>query len=245
MNKKNDFGSLWRNPVFVFALISLIAVCVLFFFLGKWQWDRTQNILEAERAAAAEPVAAELVLADQLRSEDFGRTVKTRGTYNPINQVRVTNRLDGGGDQALVGEWIVSQFITTSGISVAVVRGWVPAGSEFVTAEGQIDISGVLQPNEAFYQGSGVSSSEVVVIDSDALETVWGVELSDGFIVLQQQDPTASGEPLPVPATISTADVPFPLQNFFYAIQWWIFAGFAVILFIRWVLVSSRKTTDQ
>ena len=103
----------------------------------------------------------------------------------------------------------------------------------------------MLQPNEAFYQGSGVSSSEVVVIDSDALETVWGVDLSDGFIVLQEQNPMASGEPLPVPATISTADVPFPLQNFFYAIQWWIFAGFAVILFIRWVLVSSRKTTDQ
>ena len=241
MNQKNDFASIWRNPAFVFALVALIAVCVLFFFLGKWQWDRTQNILEAERAAAAEPVAAEMVLADELRSEDYGRTLNSRGSFDPSNQVRVVNRLANGSADAEVGEWILSQFTTTSGVNVAVVRGWVPSGSDFMTPATAVDISGVIQPNEAFYQGSDSSSTEVVVIDSQALEVLWNVDLSDGFIVLQEQSPMSSGEPVPVPATISTGDVPFPLQNFFYAIQWWVFAAFAVVLFIRWVVVSSRK----
>lgn len=241
MNQKNDFASIRRNPAVVFAFVALIAVCVLFFFLGKWQWDRTQNILEAERAAAAEPVAAEMVLADELRSEDYGRTLNSRGSFDPSNQVRVVNRLANGSADAEVGEWILSQFTTTSGVNVAVVRGWVPPGSDFVTPATSVDISGVIQPNEAFYQGSDSSSTEVVVIDSQALEVLWNVDLSDGFIVLQEQSPMSSGEPVPVPATISTGDVPFPLQNFFYAIQWWVFAAFAVVLFIRWVVVSARK----
>lgn len=241
MNQRSDFASLRRNPAIVFAFVALIAVCVLFFFLGKWQWDRTQNILEAERAAAAEPVAAEVVLADTLRSEDYGRTLNSNGVFNPANQVRVVNRLADGSDDAEVGDWILSQFTTTAGINVAVVRGWVPSGSEFVTPTTSVDISGIMQPNEAFYQGSDNSSTEVVVIDSQALEEIWKVDLSDGFIVLQEQTPMSAGEPLPVPATISTGDVPFPLQNFFYAIQWWVFAAFAVVLFIRWVVVSARK----
>lgn len=245
MNQKIDFAFIRRNPTVVFAFLALIVICVLFFFLGKWQWDRTQNILEAERAAAAEPVAAEVVLADELRSEDYGRTLNSSGVFIPTNQVRVVNRLTDGSADAEVGEWIVSQFRTTSGINVAVVRGWVPSGSDFVTPATSVNISGVMQPNEAFYEGSDSSSTEVVVIDSQALEELWKVNLSDGFIVLQDQSPMSSGEPVPVPATISTGDVPFPLQNFFYAIQWWVFAAFAVVLFIRWIVVSARKPADS
>lgn len=245
MNQKSDFASIRRNPAFAFALAALIAICVLFFFLGKWQWDRTQDILEAERAAAAEPVAAEVVLADELRSEDYGREITASGLFNSANQVRVVNRLANGSNEAVAGDWILSQFTSSTGISVAVVRGWVPSGDNFVTPATPVDISGIVQPNEAFYEGSLTSSTEVVVIDSQALEKIWDVDLADGFIVLQEQSPMASGEPQPVPATISTGDVPFPLQNFFYAIQWWVFAAFAVVLFLRWVVVSARKPADQ
>lgn len=245
MNRRNDFASVVRNPAFVFSFIALILICVLFFFLGKWQWDRTQNILEAERAAASQPVVAELVLAGELRSEDFGRTLTAKGNFSRDNQVRVVNRLSSGSDEAAIGEWIVSQFTTESGTNVAVVRGWVSTGSEFVTPESTVEVSGVIQPNEAFYAGADSNSMEVVVIDSDALEQLWDVSLSDGFIVLQDQSPSIAGEPVPVPPTISTGDVPFPLQNFFYAIQWWVFAAFAVLLYVRWIYMAANKPSNH
>jgi len=30
------------------------------------------------------------------------------------------------------------------------------------------------------------------------------------------------------------------LQNFFYAIQWWVFALFAVAIYIRWLVFGSK-----
>ena len=38
-----------------------------------------------------------------------------------------------------------------------------------------------------------------------------------------------------------TAEVGFPLQNFFYAIQWWVFALFAVTIYIRWLVMGNIK----
>jgi cytochrome oxidase assembly protein ShyY1 len=83
-----------------------------------------------------------------------------------------------------------------------------------------------------------------VVIDSVELSDIWSTDLAVGFVVLTLQDPVNDSMPLPVPPTIATADVAFPLQNFFYAIQWWIFALFAVALYLRWIFVSARERSE-
>jgi cytochrome oxidase assembly protein ShyY1 len=244
MTQRSDVFTQLRRPVHLLALLALIAVCVGFFFLGKWQWDRTQDILNAERAAIAEPVPMSELLEQPLAPEDFGRTVTAVGTYNAINQVRVLNRLESGAADARTGEWIVAELQLPDGSNVAVLRGWADTAADFTTPVEPVKISGVIQPNETFFAGAEVTASTVVVIDSKQLEELWGRELADGFIVLQDQDPMAVSDPILVPPTISTGDVPFPLQNFFYAIQWWIFAGFAVALYIRWIVVSARSSSD-
>ena len=59
------------------------------------------------------------------------------------------------------------------------------------------------------------------------------------------EDPSTSPAPIPVPPTVQTSDVPFPLQNFFYAFQWWIFAGFGVAVYLRWLWVESHRVEDD
>lgn len=243
MTRKGDVGTQIRKPVHILALAGLIGVCVLFFFLGKWQWDRTQDILNAERAAAAQSVPVSEILEKDLAPENFGRTVTASGQYISDRQARVFNRFENGAQDARTGEWIVSEFALDSGESIAVLRGWVEPGGEFSTPQGAVTVTGVIQPNEAFYQGALAESSGVVVIDSVQLGQIWGSDLSDGFIVLTSQVPQDASAPVPVPPTISTSDVPFPLQNFFYAIQWWIFALFAVVLYARWIWVSARQNS--
>ena len=49
----------------------------------------------------------------------------------------------------------------------------------------------------------------------------------------------------PVPPTVQTSDVPFPLQNFFYAFQWWIFAGFGVVVYLRWLWLESAQVDED
>ena len=35
--------------------------------------------------------------------------------------------------------------------------------------------------------------------------------------------------------------LPFPAQNFFYALQWWVFGAFAVVVYLRWLWLESRR----
>ena len=100
-----------------------------------------------------------------------------------------------------------------------------------------------LQPSESFYDSAGDQKGKVVVIDSRKLSELWNAELLDGFIVMQDQEPVTANAPEWVPPTIATGDVAFPLQNFFYAIQWWIFALFAVAVYVRWLIVGSKLRT--
>lgn len=239
MPPSSNFWTRAKTPASILAVLSLIVVCVLFFFLGKWQWDRTQDILDAERAAsmAAAPVSE---IDQPLKPEDYGRTVTATGSFVDSDQVRIGSRLSR---ESIAGDWVVSALEIETGQSIAVVRGWVPQGQEFATPEGTVSIEGVLQPSDTFYDAAGEPGSEIVNIDSQQLSTLWNTTLLDGYIVMQSQSPRVDNSPASVPPTISTAEVAFPLQNFFYAIQWWVFALFAITIYIRWLVIGSKLRT--
>jgi cytochrome oxidase assembly protein ShyY1 len=71
------------------------------------------------------------------------------------------------------------------------------------------------------------------------------VPVRPGFIVLQSTDPSTAPAPDPVPPTVQTADVPFPLQNFFYAVQWWIFAAFGLVFYLRWLWIEAGRQPED
>ncbi len=234
------------TPRWLVAAVVLLALIVAAFFLGRWQWDRTQAILAAERAAIAEPVDVLQVLADPvtdpLPNEAIGRPVTVTGSYAAGRQVLVANRaLDDAP-----GAWVVTGLRTGAGVLVPVLRGWVPGPDDPATAvpDVVVTVSGVLQPDELFYAGAAPVDAQIVAISQEALAGVWGEDVAPGFVVLQSQTPEAPPAPTPVPPTIDVADVPFPLQNFFYAFQWWIFAAFGVFLYVRWLRIEAAKETS-
>lgn len=225
------------------AGVALVILVVSFVILGRWQWDRTQDILVAERAALGEPVDISEVLGpDGLPNEAIGRAVTVTGAYAPELTAVVTGRaLDGAA-----GDWIVSGVLQEDGSVVAVLRGWVPDGDLAVPPVGQVAVTGVIQPDERFFTGAPSSATSVPAIASERLAELWDVEVSPGFVVLREQVPVRAGDPAPVPSTVQTADVPFPWQNFVYAFQWWVFALFAIAVYARWVWldVRARKGGD-
>jgi cytochrome oxidase assembly protein ShyY1 len=81
-------------------------------------------------------------------------------------------------------------------------------------------------------------------VDAAALGDVWGTPLVQGFVMLQDQDPSlvAADAPAPVtlPPTVQVGDVAFPLQNFVYALQWWVFGAFALAVYAWWLWRESR-----
>ncbi len=226
-----------RWLVAVLVMLVFVAAAIL---LGRWQWDRTQTILEAERAAASQPVAIETVVTDQdesLPDEGIGRPVTVTGRYDPALQVAVTSReLDGRP-----GVWIVSGVRLEDGRVVAVQRGWLPSMDDPGAAvpEGTVTVTGVLQPDEGFYADADSAPGTVASIASGRLAELWQEQVLPGFVALKAEEPSTDPSPLPVPPTVQTADVPFPLQNFFYAFQWWVFAAFGIALYLRWLWIEA------
>lgn len=235
---------IWRTaltPRWLLALVALVAFIAVSILLGRWQWDRTQDILAAERAAAGEPIAlVELVGDDGTWSNaDIGRTVILDGEFT-ADELLIPNR----EYQGQPGTWTITRFELANQDSIAVMRGWLPNGetSPAIRIE-PTTIEGVLHPNEAFYEGA--NQEQIITVDAAALAREWNTPLIDGYVMLQIQDPSLlaadAAAPVIVPPTVQVGDVPFPLQNFFYAIQWWIFAAFAIFVYGRWLYLDARK----
>ena len=232
---------LWRTaltPRWLAALLALIVLVAAFIVLGRWQWDRTLDILAAERSAAAAPIDLADLVDDQgsWNNADIGRMVNLRGTFTDDELLLANRELDG---QA--GAWVVTRFELESGETVAVVRGWLPVDtSPAPLSRESVNIQGVLHPDEEFYEGA--NANRVVTIDADALAGAWGEDVIDGYVMLGgDQGDAARGTPVLVPPTVQVGDVPFPLQNFFYAVQWWVFAVFAVVVYARWLYLDAKK----
>lgn len=232
------------TPRWLGGLVLLLLLLAGAILLGRWQWERTQSILAAERAAAAQPIDVVQALgdaADAVPAEAIGRPVTASGTYRADLQAIVANRaLD---DRP--GVWVVTGLPQEDGSVVAVLRGWLPDATDPAgrVPTDPVVVSGILQPDEAFYEGAVSADGTVPAIASTTLERMWDVDVRPGFVVLDEQDPADAPAPAPVPPTIRTSDVPFPLQNFFYAFQWWIFAAFGLVVYLRWLWIESRRET--
>ena len=101
---------IWRTaitPRWLIALIALIAFIAVCIVLGRWQWDRTQDILAAERSAASEPISLTELINDDgtWGNAEIGRTVILDGTFTG-DEVLITNREYEGE----AGTWTITRF---------------------------------------------------------------------------------------------------------------------------------------
>ena len=231
------------TPRWIVAALVVLLFVVAAILLGRWQWDRTQSILAAERAAIAQPIPVEDVFrgsdSPEVPAEGIGRPVLADGQYDSDRQVAVRDRVH----ESAAGVWIVTGLELADGRVAAILRGSLPDATSpgAVPPTGDVTVTGVLQPDEGFYSDAASAPGTVASIAHDRLAELWQADVLPGFIVLRSQDPMVAPAPIPVTPTVQTADVPFPLQNFFYAFQWWVFAGFGVAVYLRWLWVESHR----
>lgn len=220
-----------------------VLLIIGFIFLGHWQWERTQDVLAAERAGLAEQVAVDQLnpLGQAIVSETVGRAVSARGQYRTDQQRFVVHRSLNGKS----GVWVVTPLQLSDGSLIAVMRGWLPneQAPGAVAPSGDVDITGVLQADESFYKGSPPDGSNVAAISRQSLQL--GATARDGFIRLSSQTPMIQPAPVPVPVVAQQGSAPFPLQNFFYAIQWWIFSLFVIGVYLRWLWLDAHDSSHS
>ncbi|HEY0119084.1 MAG TPA: SURF1 family protein [Cellulomonas sp.] len=242
------------RPRMLGLLALLLAAAVVCGLLGAWQLDRARQRGEAaqvarqEKLAAADPVPLTGVLAPQTAfpGDLVGRKVSVAGTYEAAGQLVVTGRARDG----VTGSLVLTPLRVASGDGAAVlpvVRGWIPAGAApDEPPGGTVSVVGYLQAGES--AGSGIADATTDAISPAELLHVWTGPIWSGYLVLASSDPAQSGVVAGGPALLGP---PTPtqtgpnLQNLLYAVEWFVFAGFAVFIWWRTVLDEAHGRRRQ
>lgn len=238
-----------RMVLLLVLLLGAAAVCAR---LGVWQLDRAQlrggateaARIEATLAAEPDPLAEVLAPQSAFPGELVGEKVQAVGRFE-ADELLVPGRvLDGR-----TGYLVLSPLrVDVAGEPVlAVVRGWVPdvATGQAVrpAPSGSVEVTGYLQSGEAG-SSTGLPAGQVDAVSPAELVNRWGGPAYSAYLVLSEvepaQDPVIALLPVP-----TLAGGGLNVQNLAYALQWWIFGGFAVLLWVRMVRDETRAQRED
>lgn len=231
------------------GLLLVITLVPLFVSLGFWQLDRArvrESLIVFSHEQRQKPPLDRLALSEQEPESLRFRAIRLKGSYDPDHQLLVDNQiLDGKpGYQVLVpfrpdgpGPWVL------------INRGWIPLGSSRTQVPvldglpvGPTEILGVF---DLFHRVGlilpGMTTpqsgwpSVVQVPDPTAMRQRLDREI---FLLQLRLDPGQPGSYSAFP----WGQLPDPGKNRGYALQWWLFALAAFLLFLK-ASVHARSTS--
>jgi cytochrome oxidase assembly protein ShyY1 len=234
------------HAVAVVALAAAVA-------LGMWQYDvwhrARQDRSHALVHAAPKPLSAVMSPDQAFPGRAVGQPVRLSGVWLPRSTLYVSGRTRAGHR----GVWAVTPVaVCPSGRScgtapaMLVVRGWAPSVRAAPAApSGRVRVTGWLQPGE----GSGVVDphpADDVLPELQVAAAVQHVprDLYGAYVIARTTAPSTAGRLAAVPPpTLPKPTVFTSLRNLLYALQWWVFGGFAVYLWWRWCRDEVARVT--
>ncbi|WP_169982978.1 SURF1 family protein [Microbispora sp. H10836] len=243
-------------PRLVALHLLVIGVLVSFTFLGRWQLGVFEASGAPRRAPDPAPVAVtELTqVGRHVSGAAISRKVTATGTFDAANQLLVADRVadvDAPGGRAARGGgfWLLTPLRLADGTVVPVVRGWVATAADPAAAvpEGAVTVTGRLRPAEQtddVMRSGNLPRGQVATVSTAELINVWpDARVRDGFVVVTAQEPPSRATPVAVSAP--TQGGGFTWRNLAYALQWWIFALFAVYMWFHFVRDALRGRRNR
>jgi surfeit locus 1 family protein len=247
------------RPLLAPHMLALHALAVLAtvaaVLLGVWQYGAWQTGREDQAAArvdAAPRALATVMTADQAFPGDaVGQPVDLAGRWLPGSTVYVADRELHGRR----GIWAVTPVeVCPSGSrcegrpAMLVVRGWAPSVADAPAAPtGPVRVTGWLQPGEGSGVGDPDPADDVLpeLRIADAIQHV-DQDLYGGYVVARRVTPAGAataGLEAVTPSSLPEAAATTSLRNLLYALEWWVFGGFAVFIWWRWCRDELARMT--
>jgi cytochrome oxidase assembly protein ShyY1 len=234
--------TLWqvaRRPRWIAALVLALGVASGFAALGQWQLARSVEGGQVEGVQTETSLPLDSIATPQqpMPSKTIGQLV-TVGEVDWVSGDYVV--LSGRANLSESGYWVVGHAVAANGASLAVALGWVGDADAAASAARSFDdsppartLSGRYVSTESPQQSdfeagarSALAVSELVNLWAAAPDGVYS-----GYVIAADPPPGLDRIDAPPPNT----DVSLNLLNVFYAIEWVIFAGFAIFLWYRLV----------
>ncbi|MGX5359863.1 SURF1 family protein [Kocuria sp. KH4] len=258
------------RPRSILTLLVSLGLAVAFVLLSQWQLESSEQARTV--ADPAKDVAAPLAEAAEagapVTTAQADQLITVTGEYRDGSTLLVPGRLQGGTE----GYWVVSALTVADSadrwpaaggeLTVAVARGWT-ADPAAVPAEpeGRVGVVGRYLPAEGPVPGADLPDGQVGTVSPAQLTNLWDAPLYAGFVAAFAENPASApfqlredGTLVADPALLSPqlseleidqqpTDESVNLLNLFYAVEWVVFAGFA--LYIWWRFVRDEWLREQ
>jgi hypothetical protein len=255
-----SFFSVARRPKWIGGLLLALAVAVIFALLGQWQLERTFTVIEPEEENEQVFVLNELATPGApLTAEAANVLVSANIMPDQSNLFIVSNRLQQSGEEVVAGYWLIgnsgallADSDTTGSLTVAIgfsesletaekarvelqesimPQAFLESTGRYLQTEAPVELP---QGNKQYLFGS-LSLAQLVNLYSDE-----PVESFAGFLALDA-DPGLGLERIDLPPQEVGTQVNW--LTLFYAVEWALFAGFAV--FLWWRLVQDQRLRES
>ena len=227
------------RPAPLALLVLALAVATACALLGQWQAERSRASTAQPALERVVPLAEVLAPATAFPGRADGQVVEATGEFAGGEQLLVDGRLQDGEP----GRWVLAPLAVAGPdgrVSVLpVVRGWVEGGADAVPAPptGPVRVVGRLiagEPPQGVVPAQDGAAPVVRAVSPADLVNVWDGPLHTGFVIAAEPVPPAPLEVAPSRAPSAGTD----WRNLSYAVQWWVFAGFAIVVW--WRVVRDR-----
>lgn len=249
------------KPRWIAALLLALVLSTVFVLLSQWQFSSAQDAPPAAPSSTEQtkPLTKVIKPGIPMTADVADQMVSTSGHFLAGKQVLVEGRLQDGQP----GYWVVTAFAVDDAPKlegrgggnpvIPVARGWLEDPAEAAEApEGQLELSGRLLPTEA-PAVDREGDPYVSTLSVAALINRWDVASYSGFVVADQV--LAGGTPVgaasadgaleEIQVSPQPQETPVNWLNIFYAIEWFVFAGFAFFLWWRLVADDYRRELED
>lgn len=230
-----------RRPRWLASLLACVLLAGVFAALAQWQIQRAVDEATIVEVDTETPVSLDSILQPgaAMGLADGGRRVVAAATWSQERAVVLDRRQ--GSDS---GRWLVVNARTADGSCLPVAVGWSQAidSGEFVFIDDSpSSLVGRLVPSEDPTTGD-YDNGRLTVVSSADLVNRWECDaIYDAFLVLDEA-------PAPLEHILSVAPLPQAALNWlniFYAIEWVLFAGFALYFWYRLVKDAVEREADE
>jgi surfeit locus 1 family protein len=240
--------SVARRPRWIVALLLALGIAAGFAALGQWQIGRavqtgTVVIIPDEKIT---PLAAVATPQKEVTDRAAGQIVSVDGRRVAGDTYVVSDRVNFG----VTGYWVIGHVVAANGASVAVALGWTKSNASAHAAADRLSVGqpsvkvvGRYQPTEPPDQDD-FEHNVVSVVSVPWLINEWKTATPTsygGYIV----DNVAPAGLTKIQSVRPVNDVSLNWLNVFYAVEWALFAGFAIYLWYRLVRDAWEREEED
>ena len=248
-----------RRPKWIFGLFLALAIAAVFALLGQWQLERSFTEVEPEDLSQAPLVLIESEKpGSPLTAIAANKRVKAEIMIDTQNVFIVANRLQRTNNELVSGYWVIanSGVLLEDGDSTASLSVGIGFAESLSIAEtARTELMESIQP-QAFLEQTGrylqtegpvalTAPDKPYLLESFSLAQLVnlykeaGVQSLAGFMVLESE-PGFGLETIVIAPPEAGTQVNW--LTLFYALEWALFAGFAV--FLWWRLVEDARIRE-